>query len=193
MRPASLAIALLLTLAQTVQADAPALDFEMKTIDGESIDLAKKYANKVVLFVNVASKCGFTRQYEGLQELHAQYADQGLAIVGVPCNQYGGQEPGSASEIVEFCQTNYGVEFDLLEKVDVKGENACPLYVYLTGSSPYPGRVEWNFEKFLIDKNGEVAGRYPSDVEPGSVELTADIERELAKSSTEARDRSRDR
>lgn len=172
---------LLLTPTAAMQAESPALGFTMETIDGESVDLAEKYADKVVLFVNVASKCGYTRQYEGLQDLHAEYGEKGLAIVGVPCNQFGGQEPGSADDIVQFCQTTYGVEFDMLAKVDVNGDEACPLYAYLTSDSPYPGKIKWNFEKFLVGKNGEIVGRYASGVEPNSVELVADIERELAK------------
>lgn len=172
---------LLLTQTAAMQAESPALDFTMATIDGQTVDFAEKYADKAVLFVNVASKCGYTRQYEGLQDLHAQYGEQGLAIVGVPCNQFGGQEPGTADDIVQFCETKYGVEFDMLEKVEVNGDGACPLYAYLTGDSPYPGKINWNFEKFLVGKNGEVVGRYKSGVEPNSVELVADIERELAK------------
>jgi len=180
--PRTLALAaLLLAPAAVMRADTPALDFTMETLDGESVDLAEKYAGKVVLLVNVASRCGYTRQYEGLQELHARYADQGLAIVGVPCNQFGGQEPGTASEIAQFCESTYGVEFDMLGKVKVNGPDACPLYAYLTSDSPYPGKIGWNFEKFLVSKDGEVVSRYPSKVEPTGPELTADIERELAK------------
>lgn len=176
------AATLLLAQANSMHADAPAaLAFEMETLDGETVDLAEKYADKVVLFVNVASKCGYTKQYEGLQELHARYGDQGLAIVGVPCNQFGGQEPGTATEIATFCSTTYGVEFDMLGKVDVNGDDQAPLYAYLTGESSYPGPIKWNFEKFLISKEGKVVGRYKSGVEPTGPELTADIEKQLAK------------
>nr|WP_197526374.1 glutathione peroxidase [Botrimarina colliarenosi] len=153
----------------------------METLDGEPVELAEKYAGKVVLFVNVASKCGFTKQYDGLQDLHAKYGDQGLVVVGVPCNQFGGQEPGTADEIAQFCSSTYGVEFDMLGKVEVNGEGQCPLYAYLTKESPYPGPIKWNFEKFLIGRDGEVTGRYASRVTPDSVELVADIEHELAK------------
>lgn len=180
--------ALLLTLlpaaamnAQTTDEPGPALRFEMETLDGETVDLGEKYAGKVVLFVNVASKCGFTPQYEGLQDLHAKYAEQGLAIVGVPCNQFGWQEPGSSDEIRQFCSTKYGVEFDMLAKVDVNGKDQCPLYAYLTNDSPFPGKVKWNFGKFLVDRKGEVVARYGSRTAPSSVDLVADIERELAK------------
>lgn len=157
-----------------------ALDFTMETLHGEPVTLSDAYAGKVVLFVNVASKCGYTRQYEGLQELHARYGEQGLAIVGVPCNQFGGQEPGTAEQIAEFCSSTYGVEFDMLEKVDVKGAQQCPLYAYLTGDSPHPGEVKWNFEKFLVSKEGAVVGRYNSRVEPLGPELTMEIEKQLA-------------
>ena len=174
------AAVLLLAPAATMQAESPALAFTMETLDGQTVDLAERYAGKVVLFVNVASKCGYTRQYDGLQDLHARYADQGLAVVGVPCNQFGGQEPGSAEEIAQFCTNTYGVDFDMMAKVDVNGADACPLYAYLTGQSPQPGPIKWNFEKFLIGRNGEVVGRYKSGVEPTGVELIADIERALA-------------
>ncbi|QDT67296.1 Hydroperoxy fatty acid reductase gpx2 [Planctomycetes bacterium MalM25] len=177
-------LALLALVAPSPAAEtvAPAaLDFSMETLHGEPVTLSEAYAGKVVLFVNVASKCGFTRQYEGLQELHARYGEQGLAIVGVPCNQFGGQEPGTADQIAEFCSATYGVEFDMLQKVDVKGAEQCPLYAYLTGDSPYPGKVKWNFEKFLVSKEGEVVGRFNSRVEPLGPELTMAIEKQLAK------------
>lgn len=185
---AVLALAVLLQVA-AMQAQEPvadssspaALAFTMETLDGGSVDLADKYAGKVVLFVNVASKCGYTRQYAGLEELHEKYGDQGLAVVGVPCNQFGGQEPGTAEEIAQFCSSTYGVEFDMLGKVEVNGDGQCPLYAYLTKDSPFPGPVKWNFEKFLVNRKGEVVSRYPSKVEPNGIELVADIERELAK------------
>lgn len=185
-RPFALAALLLAAGTQTMHAQSPeaqppALAFTLDSLDGQEVNLAEKYAEKVVLFVNVASKCGYTRQYDGLQELHARYADQGLAIVGVPCNQFGGQEPGSADEIAQFCSATYGVEFDILEKVEVNGGGQCPLYAYLTGASPYPGPIKWNFEKFLISKDGQVVGRYKSGIEPTGPELIADVERELAK------------
>lgn len=166
--------------AQSTEAESPALAFEMETLDGQKVNLAEKYAGKVVLFVNVASRCGYTRQYDGLQDLHAKYADQGLAVVGVPCNQFGGQEPGTADEIAQFCSTKYGVEFDMLEKVEVNGAGQSPLYAYLTSQTDAPGPIKWNFEKFLVSKTGEVVGRYKSGVTPTGPELTADIERELA-------------
>ena len=158
-----------------------ALDFQMKTIDGEDVSLSK-YAGKVVVFVNVASQCGFTRQYKQLQELHANYADKGVAVVGVPCNQFGGQEPGTAEEIVEFCQKNYGVEFDLLSKVDVKGKSQTGLYKYLTNLDLAPkgkGDVRWNFEKFVLDKSGKPIARFASNVKPDSDEFMSVIKTAL--------------
>lgn len=163
-----------------------ALNFTMKTLDGKKVNLAEKYKGRVVLLVNVASKCGYTRQYEGLQGLHEKYADKGLAVVGVPSNQFGGQEPGTAEEIAEFCESTYGVEFDMLEKVNVKAseEKQAPLYKYLTSEKTNPkhgGDIKWNFEKFLIDAEGNVIGHYRSKVEPDSEELVEAIEKALEK------------
>ncbi|MEM9660093.1 MAG: glutathione peroxidase [Planctomycetota bacterium] len=151
----------------------------METLDGDSVDLAEEYDGKVVLLVNVASRCGYTKQYAGLQELYERYADKGLEVVGVPCNQFGRQEPGTAKEIATFCSTNYGVEFDMLAKVNVNGDEQCDLYDYLTNESPYPGPVKWNFEKFLIGRDGKVVGRFKSAVEPLGAELVAAIEKSL--------------
>ncbi len=120
-----------------------ALDFKMQTLSGQPVELSK-YLGKVVLIVNVASECGLTPQYEQLQALHKQYAGQGLAIVGVPANEFGAQEPGSNAEIATFCKANYGVEFDMLSKVVVKGDGICPLYDYLTNKSKFPGPIGWN-------------------------------------------------
>ena len=158
-----------------------ALNFTMKTLDGENVHLSK-YQDKVVVFVNTASKCGFTRQYKQLQELHEKYGDQGLAIVGVPCNQFGGQEPGSEAEIKEFCQKNYGVTFDMLAKVDVNGDNQCDLYKFLNNQDTSPkgkGKVRWNFEKFVINRNGDVVARFGSNVSPDSSEFVKVIEQAL--------------
>lgn len=159
-----------------------ALNFKMKMIDGKEVDLAKKYQGKVVLIVNVASKCGYTRQYEGLQKLYEKYGKRGLVILGVPANEFGGQEPGTNAEIAEFCSSRFNVTFDMLEKVVVKGEGTCPLYAFLTGKETNPdfaGPVAWNFEKFLLDRNGEVVGRFKSGVAPESEELIKAIEAEL--------------
>lgn len=179
----SIALATLLApaLATTpAMAADTVLDHTMTTLKGETVDLADKYAGKVVLFVNVASRCGYTRQYTPLQQLHDKYAEQGLAIVGVPCNQFGGQEPGSADQIAQFCSVNYGVEFDLLAKVDVNGPGQCDLYGELTTTEPYDGKIGWNFEKFLVGRDGQVLGRYKSGVDPMGAELTAAIEAALA-------------
>jgi len=163
-----------------------ALAFKMKTLDGKEVDLADKYAGKVVLLVNVASKCGLTPQYKQLQALHEEYADDGLAIVGVPCNQFKGQEPGTSEEIAQFCESKYGVEFDLLEKVNVKSdeEDQAPLYKFLTSEETNPefaGNITWNFEKFLIDRNGNVVARFTPRTKPDDPELVKALKAELAK------------
>jgi glutathione peroxidase len=162
-------------LAQKGGANVPAvLKFKMTGLDGKEVDLAK-YKGKVVLFVNVASECGYTPQYAPLQKLHEKYAKDGLAIVGVPSNDYGGQEPGTNAEIAEFCKKEYGVTFDMMGKVGVaKGPNQAPLYKFLTDKATNPkfaGPVRWNFEKFLIGRDGTVIGRFASDVDPGSAEF----------------------
>ncbi|MFT6160025.1 MAG: glutathione peroxidase [Myxococcota bacterium] len=134
-------------------------------------------AGKAVLFVNVASRCGYTRQYDGLQALYADKVDDGLVVVGVPCNQFGGQEPGSAEEIATFCRVNYGVNFPILDKQDVNGNGRSALYASLIGSDAGGGAdVGWNFEKFLVGPDGSVAARFPSSVEPNSPELIAAID-----------------
>lgn len=160
-----------------------ALAFKMKTLAGKEVDLAS-YKGKVVLVVNVASECGLTPQYEQLQAMHKKYASQGLAIIGVPCNQFGKQEPGSAEEISTFCKDHYGVEFDLLSKVEVNGDGACPLYKYLTKLETKPkgaGPVSWNFEKFLIDRSGKVVARFEPKTKPDAAEVVKALETELAK------------
>jgi len=170
------------------KSDKPAkvaiLDHDMDTLDGQSVNLAKKYKGKVVLLVNVASKCGNTPQYKPLEALHEKYGKDGLAIVGVPCNQFGKQEPGSAKDITEFCEKNYGVKFDMLSKVDVNGDNAAPLYKQLTSKETDPkfaGKINWNFEKFLFNRNGKVVARFAPKTQPDSPEVIAAIEKELAK------------
>lgn len=158
-----------------------ALDFTMNSIDGKPVKLSK-YLGKVVLIVNVASKCGHTPQYADLQALYEKYHDQGLEILGFPCNQFRGQEPGDAAQIKSFCQTNYGVTFDLFAKIDVNGPKAAPLYQYLTGPDvpiEDQGKVKWNFEKFLIDRKGNVIARYRSKIKPSSDEVIDDIEEAL--------------
>src|SRR5690606_18288976 len=142
------------------------------------------YKGKVVLFVNVASKCGLTPQYKELEALHEKYGKDGLAVVGVPCNQFGGQEPGSAEAISEVCTTEYGVKFDMLEKVDVNGENAAPLYKELTATDTKPvgsGKISWNFEKFVVGKDGKVIARFSPRTKPDDAEVVKTIEAELKK------------
>lgn len=150
----------------------------VKTITGENKPL-KDYAGNVLLIVNLASYCGYTPQYAGLEKLYQKYKDAGLRILGFPCNDYGAQEPGTNEEILQFCTKNYGVTFDLFDKVHAKGSQKHPLYAMLTSHSNPPGDVSWNFEKFLVNKKGEVVGRYRSSVSPESAELTQAIEREL--------------
>ena len=149
----------------------------MKTLEGKDADLSK-YQGKVVVFVNVASFCGYTKQYTQLQALHEKYGKDGLVILGVPANEFGAQEPGSDAEIAKFCSTKYGVKFPMLSKVVVKGAGICPLYRQLTAET---GDIEWNFTKFLIARDGSVAGRFEPATEPESAALTGAIEAELAK------------
>lgn len=171
-------------LAMTMSAGAAdgtkVLDLKVKSLAGDDMDLGK-YKGKVLLIVNVASRCGATPQYEQLQALHEQYKDKGLVVIGVPCNQFGAQEPGDASQIAEFCKSKYDVTFDLLEKVDVNGDNASPLFKILTSTAPTTGPVKWNFEKFLVNKDGQVVGRFPTRVKPDAPEVLKAIEAELAK------------
>ena len=163
--------------------DVPAaLDFEMKALDGKTVELSK-YLGDVVLMVNVASKCGLTPQYEQLQALHTQYGEKGLSILGFPANEFGKQEPGTDSEIQEFCSANYGVQFDMFSKVVVKGDGICPLYEFLTAEETNPGlagEINWNFEKFLVNREGKVVARFAPRVKPDAPEVIAAIEAELA-------------
>ena len=175
-------VALASGLAQGAEKVAPALNFQMKSLDGKPIDLSK-YQGKVVLIVNVASQCGLTPQYKQLEALHEKYADQGLAVLGFPANEFAAQEPGTDTEISEFCSTKYGVKFDMFSKVVVKGEGQCPLYKFLTSAETdpkFPGDIKWNFEKFLIDRNGNVVNRFAPTVKPDSPEVTKAIEAAIA-------------
>jgi glutathione peroxidase len=147
---------------------------QMKSIDNENIDLSK-YKGKKILFVNVASKCGYTPQYEGLQQLHEAYKDD-LVIIGVPCNQFMNQEPGTSEEIVEFCQKNYGVSFLMTEKVDVKGSNQHDLYKWLTSkemNGSADSKVKWNFQKYLVNESGQLVEVFPSSVKPMDEKITS--------------------
>jgi glutathione peroxidase len=158
----------------------PTLSFTMNSLDGKPVNLSR-YAGHVVLIVNVASECGFTPQYEGLQALHRRYAARGLRILGFPSNDFGAQEPGSNAQIAEFCSKNYGVEFDMFSKITVLGPGKAPLYRQLTATPRFSGEVAWNFEKFLLNRNGQVIGRYESAVEPLSADLTQAIEAALGR------------
>jgi glutathione peroxidase len=162
---------------------ANVLDFRMKTLNGKEVDLSS-YRGKVILIVNTASKCGYTPQYAGLEKIYEKYADKGFVILGFPSNDFGHQEPGTDQEIGEFCLKNYGVKFDMFSKVDVKGSNKCPLYHYLTdvGTDPkFAGEVKWNFEKFLINRDGVIVNRFRSKVTPESDVVVGAIEAEIAK------------
>jgi glutathione peroxidase len=160
---------------------ADVLNFTMNSLDGKPVNLAK-YQGNVVLMVNVASECGYTYQYEGLQALHKKYAARGLRILGFPSNDFGAQEPGTDTQIADFCKKNYGVEFDMFSKITVAGGGSqAPLYRTLTATPGFSGKIDWNFEKFLVGKDGKVVGRYKSAVEPMSAELTRAIETALAK------------
>lgn len=147
-------------------------DFEVAGIDG-SPDPIPGLDGQVVLLVNVASQCGLTPQYGGLQQLYADLKGQGFAVLALPCNQFGAQEPGSEDEIVSFCETKFGVEFPLTEKIDVNGEARHPLYAWLTDN--FPGDIEWNFEKFLVNRSGEVVKRYPPATAPDDKGLLQDV------------------
>jgi glutathione peroxidase len=149
--------------------------FSVEALDG-SQDLLGPLRGKAVLAVNVASKCGYTPQYRGLQALYGELHDQGFTIVGFPCNQFGGQEPGTPAEIQSFCATTYGVSFPLAAKLDVKGPGQHPLFAWLTAAgNGFPGEVEWNFEKFLISPAGRVVARYPSGTDPRDTGLLQDL------------------
>lgn len=168
---------------KTGDGKAAVLNFKMKTIDGKDTDLSQ-YKGKVVMVVNVASKCGLTPQYKGLQALYAKYKDKGLVIIGVPANEFGGQEPGTDEEIAKFCSSKYDVTFPMLSKVVVKGKGICPLYAFLTSKATNPsfgGEIQWNFTKFLVSRQGEVVNRFEPRVSPDSKEIVGAIEAELAK------------
>jgi len=157
-------------------------DYKMKSLDGKEIALSQ-YKGKVILILNTASKCGFTPQYKALEAVHEKYKDKGLVVLGFPANEFGHQEPGTDAEIGEFCQKNYGVTFQMFSKVVVKGEGQTPLFHYLTqeANPAMTGDISWNFEKFLISRDGKLVGRYKSAVTPDGAELTSAIEAALAK------------
>jgi glutathione peroxidase len=181
--PAMKTFALLVSLITmtTLAASAQSLyDIKLKDIDGKDTTLAA-YKGKAVLIVNVASKCGYTKQYTGLEALYQKYKDQGFVVLGFPCNQFGGQEPGTNEEIKEFCSSKFSVTFPLFDKLEVNGANRHPLYVALAGKdSPFPGDIKWNFNKFLIGKDGKILNRFESKVTPESDEMNAAVRAALA-------------
>lgn len=161
--------------------DTSIYNFNLTDIDGNQVSL-EQYKGKVIMIVNVASKCGFTPQYEGLQNIYETYKDDGFVILGFPANNFKGQEPGSDEEIKQFCQLEYGVEFPMFSKVSVSGEDQSELFTYLT-SQPTPdfdGEIKWNFEKFLVGKDGSLKRRFRSGVKPESEEIAEAISKELA-------------
>lgn len=153
----------------------------VKDINGNEINLSD-YNGKVLLIVNVASKCGYTKQYKGLQEIYSKYNDKGFEILAFPCNDFGGQEPGTSEEIKEFCSVNFGVNFTLFDKIKVLGEDKEPLYeILINNPNTENGDIKWNFEKFLIAKDGTIVNRFRSKIEPESEELLSALEAELLK------------
>ncbi len=168
--------------AAPAAAEGPVLDHEVETITGEKKSLAD-YRGKALLVVNTASQCGYTPQYEGLQELYAKYKDQGFEVLAFPSNDFGAQEPGSGEEIASFVDEKYGVQFPMFAKVPVKGEAKVPLYKTLTEETPegIKGEIKWNFTKFLVDPSGRVIGRYDSAIDPMDTDLTAKLESVLPK------------
>jgi len=180
MKFTALFAALTMVTALTASAAPTVLDVPVKNIDGKDTSL-KEYKGKVMLVVNVASKCGYTKQYTGLEAIQQQYKAKGFTVVGFPCNQFGGQEPGTNEEIKQFCSSKFNVTFPLFDKIEVNGANRHPLYMMLAGKdSPFPGDIKWNFNKFLIGKDGKILKRFDSKVTPESPEMTAAIEAALA-------------
>ena len=160
---------------------APLYTFRLPDIDGHPVDV-KTFKGKVLLIVNTASMCGNTPQYADLQEMHERYREQGFEVLAFPANDFGQQEPGTNEEIKGFCYTKYSVSFPLFSKISVTGNTQHPLYQYLTEQSPFPGRVTWNFQKYLVDRSGRVIGKYDPGMNPLSKTIIADVEKALAKS-----------
>lgn len=180
---AALAVVGVSCLAADTPSTPAVLNFKMNSLTGEEVMLSK-YQGKVILMINVASKCGYTPQYEGLQALYAKYKDKGLVLLGFPSNDFGRQEPGTSAEIAEFCTSKYGVSFPLFAKVEVKGKDKVALYRYLTDAANDPtkgGEIKWNFEKFLIGRDGKIVHRWRSATTPMSDEVVKAVEAELAK------------
>ena len=179
MKPTTLLAGILCMQALALSAGS-IQDIPLKDIDGKDTSL-KPYQGKVVLIVNVASRCGYTPQYKGLEAVYEKYKDKGLVVLGFPCNQFGAQEPGTAQEIKEFCSSKYNVTFPMFSKIDVNGPNRHPLYIALAGKdSPFPGDIKWNFSKFLVGRDGKILYRFEPGTTPESPELTAAIDTALA-------------
>lgn len=155
-------------------------EFTVKSLDGKDVELSK-YKGKVLLVVNVASECGATPQYSQLQAMYEKYADQGLVVMGFPCNQFGGQEPGDADQIQQFCSAKYAVKFPMFSKIEVNGKTEAPLYDFLKSTGDDHSNIGWNFEKFLVGKDGKVAARFKTRTQPDAPEVVALIEEALAK------------
>ncbi len=180
MKTILLLLATIMTANFSINAAGSLYDIPLKDIDGKDVTL-KPYAGKVMLLVNVASKCGFTPQYTALEATYQKYLAQGFVVCGFPCNQFGAQEPGTDAEIKEFCTSKYSVTFPMFDKLEVNGDNRHPLYVALAGAdSPFPGNIKWNFTKFLIGRDGKILARFDSKVKPDSDEVTKAIEAALA-------------
>jgi len=179
-RPLLTLLVTILSFAATLFAGESVYNFTLSSIDGEPTSLSN-YKGKVILLVNVASRCGFTPQYSALESIYEKYKDQGFVILGFPANNFGGQEPGTNAEIKNFCSTKYNVSFPMFAKVSVKGADCTPLYQYLTqeANPSLSGDIKWNFTKFLVDRNGKVVGRFESPVKPDSPEVVAAIEKLL--------------
>jgi glutathione peroxidase len=181
MRKFSLILMLCVAYASLAAQSKSIYDFTMKSIDGQPVSLGS-YSGKVVLLVNVASKCGFTPQYAGLEAVYEKYKDKGLVIVGIPANNFMSQEPGTNEEIKKFCSNKYNVTFPMMAKISVKGDDQAPLYSFLTGQETdpqYGGDIKWNFTKFLFDRSGKPVARFEPNVTPDSPQVTAAIETAL--------------
>lgn len=176
----TLLMGLALIAGGAVMAAESVHEFKMKSLDGKEVDLSQ-YKGKVLLIVNVASQCGATPQYKQLQTLHEKYGEKGLVVLGFPCNQFGKQEPGTAKEIAEFCTSKYSVTFPMFSKIDVNGDSQAPLYGFLKKHAPETNDVKWNFEKFVVGKDGKVVGRFGTPVKPDAPEVVQALESALSK------------
>lgn len=180
MKTTLLLLATIMTTVLSIHAAESLYDIPLKDIDGQATSL-KAYQGKVLLLVNVASHCGYTPQYAALESVYQKYSAQGLVVCGFPCNQFGGQEPGTAADIKQFCTSKYDVTFPMFDKLEVNGAKRHPLYVALAGpASPFPGNIHWNFTKFLVGRDGRILARFDSKVKPDSAEALKAIEAALA-------------